>query len=108
MTRLPGTGWCPPGGCAARRAAELELAVALAFEHGRAYERAELAALDGTTWRPLARRTREQQHAERMAEMDQAAELVNAQLGRPPGWTYPGGHVDWETGRPVRRLERAA
>ncbi len=106
MTRLPGTSWCPPGGCTARNAAELESAVALAFEHGRAYERAELAATEAT-WKPLARKTYEQQVAERLAEMDRVARQAAERDGRQYR-VHPGGPVDWETGQPVRRLEIAA
>jgi hypothetical protein len=78
--------------------------VALAFEAGRAYERADLAALDAAVWKPLAQRTREQLVAERIAEMEQhagrlAVELFN-RYGRIP-WKYHGGPVDWETGRPL-------
>lgn len=99
-------GWCPPGGCPARLGEQLQHAVALAFEQGRRYERAELAQLD-TTWPPLARRTWEQGVAQRMAEMDSAARARAAREGRPYR-PHPGGPVDWETGQPLRRLEIAA
>ncbi|WFE45011.1 hypothetical protein [Verrucosispora sp. WMMD1129] len=102
----PVAGWCPPGGCAARNADRLEQAVVLAFEHGRAYERAELAEME-STWRPLARSTYEQKVAERMAEMDRAARDRAAHDGRPYR-LHPGGPVEWETGRPVRGLGVAA
>lgn len=56
------------------------------------------------TWatHPHQRITAEQRHAERMAEMAAHAAQINAELGRPPGYEYHGGSVDWETGRPLR------
>ncbi|MFV2102812.1 hypothetical protein [Micromonospora sp. LOL_024] len=68
MTRLPAAGFCPPGGCPARVDELVELAALLAFAQGRAYERAELAETEAT-WKPLARKTYEQQVAERMASL---------------------------------------
>ena len=106
MSRPPGAGFCPPGGCSARLGEQLETAVALAFEQGRAYERGELAEMEAT-WKPLARKTYEQQVTARMAEMDRAARARAAREGRPYR-PHPGGPVDWETGEPVRRLEMAA
>lgn len=98
------TGWCPPGGCAVRVAEQIERAAVTAHALGRAYERAELAELAVTTWAPIARRTHEQRVAERIAEMEAAAQRVATDLldryGRVP-WTYTGGPVDWDTGRPL-------
>lgn len=104
MIRLPGTGWCPPGGCTARQAAELEHAAALAFESGRAYERAELAETEAT-WRPLARKTYEQQVAERIAEMERHAARQGWNTWRGQ---YPGGVIDYDTGLLAKQLEAAA
>lgn len=92
----PTAGWCPPGGCPARTAGQLEHAVTLAFEAGRAYERAELAQLE-VTWKPLARQLWEERVADRVAQMQAHAERQewNTWRGR-----FPGGPVDYETGRP--------
>lgn len=86
---------------------EVHALVYAAYVRGR-YD-ADLHDLHGT-WAEHRepRATREQRVAQRIAEMEQHAERVSAALGRPPGWTYPGGPVDWETGAPVRRLEIAA
>lgn len=80
------------------------LLVELAWQAGAEYERARLA--DGVVelyradkldaWARYRDRV-----AERLAEMQAAAE----RSGRPE---YRGGPVDWETGRPVRRLGVAA
>ena len=61
---------------------------------------AELHA--GWARHPLQRPTAEQRYQERMAEMAANAAQINAELGRPPGYRYDGGPVDWETGRPLR------
>lgn len=55
------------------------------------------------TWatHPHQRTTAEQRYAERMAQMAASAAQINAELGRPPGYEYHGGPVDWETGRPL-------
>ncbi|MET7705452.1 hypothetical protein [Micromonospora sp. NPDC005413] len=103
-TLRPLAGWCPPGGCPVRVAGQIQRAAVMAHAIGRAYERAELAELAMTTWAPIARRTREQWVAARIAEMEAAAQRVATDLldryGRVP-WTYTGGPVDWNTGRPV-------
>lgn len=104
---MTGTGWCPPGGCTALTAERLEQVARLAFENGRAYERAELAALEVYQWKPLARRTLEQAVTDRLAEMDQAARDQAARYGRPYR-IYPGGPVDWQTGEPLNRSIGAA
>ncbi|MBM0238430.1 hypothetical protein JNW88_17060 [Micromonospora sp. ATA32] len=61
----PTAGWCPPGGCPVRVAEQLEVAVTLAFQQGRAYERGELAAMEAT-WKPFARKTYEEAVAARI------------------------------------------
>lgn len=84
--------WCPPGGCPVRRTAELEHAIALAFEHGRAYERAELAQLE-TTWQPIARATWEEQVARRIAELPGRNPAPPLRFDDPdwPAVAVPGG-----------------
>lgn len=42
--------------------------------------------------------TAAQRYAERMAEMAAHGAQISAELGRPPGYEYRGGAVDWETG----------
>ncbi|MFJ8687182.1 hypothetical protein [Micromonospora wenchangensis] len=89
----PTAGWCPPGGCATRQRATLDLAVTLAFEQGRTYERAELAALELTTWLPIARTTHEQKVAERAAALPGATKVPPLRFDEP-GWppvAVPGG-----------------
>lgn len=46
------------------------------------------------------RLTYEQRVAVRIAEYTEAAEAINARLGRPAGYRYRGGAVDWWTGLP--------
>ncbi|MFB9238686.1 hypothetical protein ACFFWC_24685 [Plantactinospora siamensis] len=86
------TGWCPPGGCRARLDRELELAVALAFEQGRAYERAELAQLE-STWPALARKTWEESVAERVAQLAGSTPPPRLRFNDPdwPPVAVPGG-----------------
>ncbi|MDG9673026.1 hypothetical protein [Micromonospora sp. DH14] len=113
-TPRPLAGWCPPGGCTTRSAAELEHAVTLAFEAGRAYERAELAEQHELWWKTRPAKalgygrdhsTYERQVAGRIAVMEAAAARFAVDLaekhGRMP-WAYNGGPVDWHTGRPLR------
>ncbi|MFY1703927.1 hypothetical protein ACN28G_19695 [Micromonospora sp. WMMA1923] len=92
-TPRPIAGWCPPGGCAARRAADLQDAAALAFELGRAHERAELAALELTTWRSRARLTHEQKVAERIASLPGTRPAPPLRFDDPdwPAVAVPGG-----------------
>lgn len=85
----PGAGWCPPGGCTARRVAELERAVQFAFTAGRTYERAEMCEMEAT-WRPLARKTYEQRVVERMAAMPSGTALKFDDPDWPPV-AVPGG-----------------
>ncbi|WP_326564532.1 hypothetical protein [Micromonospora peucetia] len=47
------------------------------------------------------RATREQRVQARLDEMDRTARLAALRAGRPYR-IHPGGHVDWETGRPIR------
>lgn len=53
------------------------------------------------------RATYEQRVAAELADMDAAARARAAREGRPYR-VHPGGPVDWETGRPARRLGVAA
>ncbi|MFG1844900.1 hypothetical protein [Micromonospora carbonacea] len=89
----PPAGWCPPGGCAARRGADLQDAVTLAFELGRTHERAELAALELATWLPLARATHEQKIAERTASLPGTRPAPPLRFDDPdwPPVAVPGG-----------------
>jgi hypothetical protein len=80
----------------------------LAFDCGRsATYREDLAEL-GCAWNDNAerRRTYEQRVTQRRAQMEADAARSNERLGRPPGYRYDGGPVDWETGSPLRRAER--
>lgn len=76
---------------------------ALAYRAGRVHAAAEDIAEDVACWREYAHplTSREQRIAERLAEMAGQAAAVNAELGRPPGYTYRGGPVAWETGAPA-------
>lgn len=56
-------------------------------------------------WKPVARKTADQWLAERLAEMERHAARLAQQMGRPPGYQYRGGPVDWHTGRPARQLQ---
>lgn len=57
------------------------------------------------TWKPVARKTADQWVVERVADMERHAARLAAQMGRPPGYQYSGGPVDWHTGRPARHLQ---
>lgn len=83
----------------------LEL-VRTAYLRGR-YD-ADINELRGT-WIEMAepRATRERRVADRLADMDSRACAAAAREGRPYR-IYRGGPVDWETGRPARRLGVAA
>lgn len=48
--------------------------------------------------------TREQRIAIRLAEMESRHAEQNRRLGRPDGYRYRGGPVDWETGLPAGSL----
>ncbi|AYF31477.1 hypothetical protein CSH63_29330 [Micromonospora tulbaghiae] len=103
----PTAGWCPPGGCPARQTAELEVAVALAFDLGRAYERAELAELELTTWRSVTRKTQEDKVAERMEAMRGSVPPPPLRFDDPdwPPVAVPGGGVRVGPGQLVRYPE---
>jgi hypothetical protein len=45
--------------------------------------------------------TREQRVAARTVEMKRCADRVAAELGRPAGYRYRGGPVDWHTAMPL-------
>lgn len=50
-----------------------------------------------TAWRRVGQPRHEQRVAERLALFEQCAARLAARLGRPPGYTYPGGPVPWDT-----------
>jgi hypothetical protein len=78
----------------------------LAYDSGRtaAYV-GDLAELHADWARhPLQQVTAVERYADRMAEFEIAAMKVNAALGRPPGYRYDGGPVDFETGRPLQSM----
>lgn len=85
--------------------------LSLAYDSGRTATYREDVAEMHSVWedRRAMRRTYEERVAERMAAYAAAAERINVKLGRPPGYVYLGGAVDWETGQPARpHLRRAA
>jgi hypothetical protein len=51
-------------------------------------------------WRPAARRTEAERIRERVAEMEDYGRRRAQREGRPYR-DYPGGPVDWDTGRPL-------
>lgn len=78
----------------------------LSYEAGRAAERGRLADAQAelvACWRTAPRRTYAELIAERSAVMQACAAELAARLGRPVGWRYDGGPVDWDTGTPHRR-----
>jgi hypothetical protein len=84
--------------------------VALAFESGlRGRLEADLAELH-TQWMTNSQRaqTGQERKAALLAYYEACAEKIAAQMGRPAGYAYGGGPVDWETGRPVRHLQAVA
>lgn len=52
-------------------------------------------------WARLGHVTRAQRIARELAAMRALCDQVSAELGRPAGYTYRGGPVDWDTGRPL-------
>jgi hypothetical protein len=86
---------------AGRLAAESnDAAYRAGFHDGRRYALSKVGELD-RVWRPVARRTEAERIAAHVAEMESYA----ARRGRG---TYPGGPVDWVTGKPVRQREAVA
>lgn len=90
--------------------AQVAYLMRIAYDAGRtARQREDLAELhtvwDDKAWR---RKTHEQIIAERLHDYAQAGERINTRLGRPAGYTHPGGPVDWNTGRPIRHLTGVA
>jgi len=84
--------------------------VALAYEsglHGRL--EADLAELH-TQWMTNAQRaaTADERKAARLAYYTEQYAALNERMGRPLGYSYSGGAVDWATGRPVRHLQAVA
>ncbi len=55
----------------------------------------------GDGWRQAAAVTAANRLQARLDQMAEARDRMNANLGRPPGWDYRGGPVDWETGLPA-------
>lgn len=47
-----------------------------------------------------ARKTSEAWRQQRVAEFEMHAVNLHTAMGRPPGWDYRGGPVDWNTGLP--------
>jgi hypothetical protein len=45
----------------------------------------------GDAWRPIGRASQAQRVAARIAEFEECARRVAAEMGRPPGYTYRGG-----------------
>lgn len=90
-------------------AAQVAALIHLAYETGRRHGAAEDMAEVVACWHEFAepRRTREERVKARLAEMEAYARQRAAREGSPYR-PYPGGPVDWETGRPVRHLEIAA
>lgn len=76
----------------------------LAYDSGRTARHLDDVAELHAGWarHPRQANAAQQRYRERMAEMAAQAAQVNAELGRPPGYRYDGGPVDWETGRPLR------
>lgn len=68
--------------------------------HDIATRAIDISRNNANLWR-AARGSAEQRHARRLAEMEAAAVRLADQMGRPPGWRYRGGPVDYDTGLPV-------
>ncbi len=76
--------------------------VHLAFESGRtASYRDGLAELHGAWARSRWRRRYAELVADRVGAYGAAAARMNTRLGRPAGYRYDGGPVDWDTGQPL-------
>lgn len=96
------TGQLPPNIAALVEAAERR-----AYQQGRLETLTNIAAghaeleLLGDGWRDRARKTAHDWYRERVATFEQCARQMNARLGRPEGWNYRGGAVDWHTGLPL-------
>lgn len=90
--------------------AQVAYLMRLAYDSGRTAtyvgDLAELHA--GWARHPFQRVTADERYRERMAEMAAAGAQINAELGRPPGYRYDGGPVDWEAGRPLQPGEQVA
>ena len=83
--------------------------IALAFESGRTSAADERIAEVRACWleRIMSEKARDLR-AERLAYYERCAEKIAQQMGRPAGYVYAGGPVDFETGRPLRHLVVAA
>lgn len=102
------TGWPSPRALAA-------------YEQGRAdqhaHDRAHLADLLAdlaarhadlaAAWQRLGAVTRQQRITRDLVAMHALSDRLAAELGRPAGYTYRGGPVDWDTGKPLTTPWRA-
>lgn len=109
--RYTGTGW-PGAPVRTYTDAQAAYVAHLAHESGRTSAYLDgLAELHAGWARSRWRRRYAELVADRLAADDAAAAGINARLGRPAGYRYDGGPVDWETGRPLgvsRRTNRRA
>lgn len=76
----------------------------LGYQTGRRVERSLMiaAADDLAASTPLPRGDREERIAERIALFEACAAELARRMGRPAGYRYDGGPVEWETGQPGR------
>lgn len=76
----------------------------LGYRTGRQVERTLMiaAADDLAASQPLPRGDHEGRVAERVALFEACAAELAQRMGRPPGYRYDGGPVEWETGQPAR------
>lgn len=82
----------------------------LGYRIGRQVELAYWVALadDARAANPLPRGNREEKVRERIALFEACARKLAEAMGRPAGWRYEGGAVDWVTGQPIRACVRRA
>lgn len=75
-------------------------AIVGAYWRGRLDERehlAERSAEVDAVWTPPAARTWAGQVANRTATFERCAAKIAERMGRPEGWRYRGGAVNWES-----------
>lgn len=87
------------GHAAGRAAARAEIMASLGQYVSDLLSRADEI---GRNARQAASRTSHQRYLDRLADMKHSADDMNRKLGRPHGYSYRGGPVDWETGLPAR------